>query len=62
MCGRTAPDNFAAGDREVAIHAIEEKYALSTYFIINIYVDPFWDDLRAEPRFKTLMKKMGFDK
>lgn len=29
--------------------------------LVTIKTDPAWDDLRKEPRFIALMKKMGFE-
>lgn len=50
------------GDKERALKFLEWSYEERQFFVVTLNVDPLWDDLRTEPRFIALMKKMGFGK
>ncbi len=48
------------GDLERAMDALDQAYADRHPFICYLHVDPFWDPLRAEPRFRNLVQRIGF--
>jgi len=54
--------SIRAGDRDKALTYLEEAFEHRDNFCVLMKVDPTMDDLRSEPRFIALMKKMGFDK
>ncbi len=51
--------NAGLGDRTVALDWLEKAYADRSDLLVNINVDPLFDGLRTEPRFKELVKKIG---
>ncbi len=48
------------GDKENALKFLEWSYEERQYFVVTLRVDPYWDDLRNEPKFIALLKKVGF--
>jgi TolB-like protein/Tfp pilus assembly protein PilF len=46
-------------DHKRALDLLEQAYHQHTGHIVNIAVDPLYDPLRAEPRFKALVDKIG---
>ena len=50
------------GEKELALSALEKGYELHSNSMAYIKVDPFFDSLRDDPRFKALLKKVGFEK
>ena len=55
---------ISIGEREEALRALEsavERMELS-WEILNIKIDPLFDGLRSEPRFKELLRKMGLER
>lgn len=50
---------FALGKRELAMQSLERAFAQHTDHLAFIKVDPVWDDLRAEPRFRALVRNIG---
>jgi tetratricopeptide (TPR) repeat protein len=50
------------GEKELALSALEKGYELHSNGMVYIKVDPFFDSLRDDPRFKALLKKVGFEK
>jgi tetratricopeptide (TPR) repeat protein len=49
------------GDRNQALRWLERSVETREVFIINLIVHPELDSLRGEPRFLTLLKKVGLD-
>ena len=49
------------GDKDQAFEWLEKAYEDRTEQLIFLKVDPYWDILRADPRFSTLLAKMGFE-
>jgi serine/threonine-protein kinase len=47
------------GDKEGALAALEEAYADHDLQMQFLKIDPHYDDLRSEPRFRDLMRKVG---
>ncbi len=59
-----APIFFAAiytalGDREVALERLERGYRERAPSMIGLHVDPWLDDLRPDPRFQDLLRRIG---
>ena len=47
------------GDTENALRMLEAAAEQRVFMLPFINIDPMWDDLRDEPRFKTVIAKMG---
>ncbi len=63
--GNVAPFNLALlyrglGDHPRALDYLEQAYAANSQQVFWLKVDPLWNPLREEPRFKALMKKLNF--
>jgi len=61
-----APYNLAVvynglGEREKALAYLEKAYAEKNVLMVFLKVEPKWNNLRNEPRFIDLMKKMNFE-
>ena len=50
------------GEKDLAIAALEKGYEQRSPFMLWLNVDPLFDSLRDDPRFKALLKKVGFEK
>ena len=50
---------FALGNRELALQSLEHAFSQHTDHLVFIKVDPVWDGLRAEPRFRALVRQVG---
>jgi hypothetical protein len=46
-------------DKEGTIRWLEKAYQGRTGLLVYAGVDSVWDDLRAEPRFQEVVKKIG---
>jgi len=53
--------NVALGNNEEAFNYLELGYKTRALPLIMLKIDPAWDPLRFEPRFKALLKKMNFE-
>jgi len=49
----------ALGERDAAFVELEKAYQAREWFLQRLKVDPFMDPLRDDPRFKTLVKRLG---
>jgi tetratricopeptide (TPR) repeat protein len=63
--GQVAPFNQALvylgmGDKERALDYFERAYQANSEFLVWLGGDPLYDPLRAEPRFRALLKKLNF--
>jgi len=47
------------GDKEQAFEQLEKAYQDRTGWLINLKVEPRFDSLRSEPRFKDLLRRVG---
>jgi tetratricopeptide (TPR) repeat protein len=47
------------GDRDRAFEWLERAYALRDTAMLDLKVNPFWDDLRSDPRFDRLVSRVG---
>jgi tetratricopeptide (TPR) repeat protein len=48
------------GDGARTLEFLEQAYAERSGFLVGLTEEPKWDDLRANPRFRDLVKKVGF--
>jgi hypothetical protein len=47
------------GEKEEALAWLEKAYEARSDFIVFIKVDPAWDDLRSDPRFQDVLRRIG---
>ena len=47
------------GDREKTFQWLERGYQEHDIYMRNLKVDPLWDDLRPDPRYSSILKRMG---
>ena len=48
------------GEKEKALDYLEKAYQFKSTNMIHIKTSPFFDELRNEPRFQTILKKLNF--
>ncbi len=51
--------HLVLGDREMAIRVLERAYGEHSPVLTYAMVDPRWDALRADPRFKDLLRRLN---
>lgn len=51
----------ALGERETALDLLEKGFSERDALMVFLKVDPKWDNMRSEPRFIELMRKMNFN-
>jgi len=49
----------ALGDKDKALAELEDAYAGRDWYLHRLKVDPFWDPLRDDPRFKDMLKRLN---
>jgi tetratricopeptide (TPR) repeat protein len=47
------------GEKEEALNLLEKAYEERYPWLMHLAVEPRWDPLRSEPRFKTLISRIG---
>ncbi len=50
------------GNKEKAIELLQQCLKQREWPLVWLRVDPFWDNLRSDPRFIELLKKVGLEK
>jgi serine/threonine protein kinase len=50
------------GEKDLALDALEKGLEIRSPYLVYLKVDPMLDPLRDEPRFKELLKKVGFER
>jgi uncharacterized protein YpiB (UPF0302 family) len=50
----------ALGEREEALRWLETAYQQRANWMLLLKIDPSFDDLRRDPRFQDLMRRMNF--
>lgn len=58
--GSIALVHIGLGEKEQALNWLEKAYQARSSMMVLIYVDPYYDSLRNEPRFIRLLDKMRF--
>ena len=51
--------HLGRGEPELAFRRLQEAYDAHSEFLATLTVDPVFDAIRADPRFTTLMRKVG---
>ena len=49
----------ALGDKEHAFAELESAFAERDWYLHRLKVDPYWDTLRDDPRFKEMLKRLN---
>jgi serine/threonine-protein kinase len=57
---RRAAIHLALGQKERALELLETDYAQRSNWMNRLKVDPIFDPLRGDPRFKALLAKLKF--
>ncbi len=52
---------LALGDQEAALAWLEKALAQGDQLLLRLKVNPMWDPLRAEPRFRALLRRMNLE-
>jgi adenylate cyclase len=47
------------GDKDRAFELMEESFRQHSGNLTCLKPDPFWDDLRSDPRYADLLRRMG---
>jgi len=63
-CKYVAPHFFAGihiglGENDLALDCLEKSYEEHSHWLIYLHIDPTMDDLRCEPGFQDLLKRVG---
>jgi len=63
-CKYVAPHFFAGihiglGENDLALDCLEKSYEEHSHWLIYLHIDPTMDDLRSEPRFQDLLKRVS---
>jgi serine/threonine-protein kinase len=63
-CKYVAPHFFAGihiglGENDRALEYLEKSYEEHSHWLIYLHIDPSMDDLRNDPRFRDLLKRVG---
>jgi TolB-like protein/Tfp pilus assembly protein PilF len=53
---------WGLGDREKTFEWLRKAYEERDWGMSDLNIDPVWDGLRSDPRFKALLKKVGLEK
>jgi TolB-like protein/Tfp pilus assembly protein PilF len=48
------------GDKDQAFEFLEKGYEEHSASMVYLKVDPFWDNLRSDPRYQDLLRRMNF--
>jgi len=52
---------FSLGENEEGWKWLEKAYDERSYYMTWLKVDPLFDNIRSDPRFQALLKKVGFE-
>ena len=53
--------HFALGENDKGFERLEKAYEERDSRLRKLKTDPIFDNVRSDPRFKELLKKMGLD-
>jgi len=59
MAGVFVGANLAAGNKDQAFVWLEKAYSQHSNILMTLRVDPMYDDLRSDPRFQSLLRRVG---
>jgi TolB-like protein len=59
LSGGSAALYAVAGDKDQAFVMLEHAYDRHELWLVYLKVDPAWDNLRADPRFQNLLRRLG---
>jgi TolB-like protein/DNA-binding winged helix-turn-helix (wHTH) protein/Flp pilus assembly protein TadD len=59
LSGGSAALYSVAGDKDQAFNMLERAYDRHELWLVYLKVDPAWDNLRADPRFQNLLRRLG---
>jgi hypothetical protein len=48
-----------SGEKDQALAWLEKAFEEREPFMVSLNVDPFWSNLRSEPRFQDLVRRMN---
>ena len=51
----------ALDDKSQALEWLERAFQGKAFWMFNLKVDPAWDGLRSEPKFREILRKMNLD-
>jgi serine/threonine-protein kinase len=51
--------HIGLGENDQAIEYLEKSYEDHSHWLIYLHLDPSMDDLRNDPRFQDLLKRVG---
>jgi hypothetical protein len=57
--GLIAVVQIGLGERDQAIASLEQGYTSRDQWMLYLKVDPHMDDLRSDPRFQDLLRRVG---
>jgi serine/threonine-protein kinase len=52
---------IALGEKDLAFEYLEKAYEERDLDIIYLKIHPMWDDIRNDPRYKALLKKLNLE-
>jgi hypothetical protein len=47
--------------KDQAFEWLDKAYSERSAELVTLKIDPLWDDLRPDPRFSELLKKIGLE-
>ncbi len=50
------------GEKDKSFEELNKSYEIREYFLVLLKVDPRFDDLRSDPRFQNLLRRVGLAK
>jgi hypothetical protein len=50
------------GQKERALKLLQQLYAEHSNAVVKIKVDPMFDPLRSDPRFKDMLRRLGLER
>ena len=54
--------SFALGEHDQGFESLESGYRNRDHFLCYLKISPWFDGVRSDPRYISLLKKIGLDK
>jgi hypothetical protein len=51
--------HIGLGENDKAIEYLEKSYREHSHWLVHLHIDPSMDDLRNDPRFQDLLRRVG---